>query len=383
LSQLGTMTERERLRTFGLYYSRVTRNREKAIESYQLLIDKYPADDAAHNGLAIQYFYTLQFGKALEAGGKLLEIYPGSVMGRSNYALYAMYASDFDTAVTEAEKVREIDPDYFKAWLPAAMKGLADADRGEAMEAYQFMGAIAGRGASTANLGMADIAMYDGDYGTAKALLADGIAADEASGSQYVISTKYMVLADAHLQSGDKQAAAEMVAKGLSVSSGESRKVPAAILYLKLGETEKAQEIADSLSSALPAKSRAHGALIEGLIALNAGDHAQAVGTLTSAIGLADLWLIRYHRGRAFLEAGYFAEALDEFTACANRKGEATAVFLDDLPTFRYAAALPYWLGRAQQGLGMSHDALQNFSAFVAHRPEDDPLAVDARERIQ
>jgi tetratricopeptide (TPR) repeat protein len=97
LELLGTMTDRERLRTLAIYYSRVTRNRDKAIEAYTELAEKYPADDAAHNGLAIQYFYTLNFDAALEAGGKLLEIYPNSVMGRSNYALYAMYAGDFET----------------------------------------------------------------------------------------------------------------------------------------------------------------------------------------------------------------------------------------------------------------------------------------------
>lgn len=383
LSQLGTMTERERLRTFGLYYSRVTRNREKAIENYQLLIDKYPADDAAHNGLAIQYFYTLQFDKALEAGGKLLEIYPGSVMGRSNYALYAMYASDFRTAVAEADKVRELDPDYFKAWLPVAMRALVINDRTAAVEAYEQMAAIEGRGASTANLGMADIAIYDGDYTLAQALLVEGIAADATAGSQYVTSTKHMALADAYLKSGDHDAAAEAISSGLSVSSGESRTVPAAIVYLGLGDTEKAREIADGLKSALPATTRAHGALIDGLIALDAGNHVEAVSTLTTAVGLADLWLIRYHRGRAFFEAGYFAEALDEFTACTERRGEATAMFLDDLPTFRYTAELVYWLGRAQEQLGMLHDARQNYAAYAAHRPEDDPLAVDARERIQ
>ena len=78
LENLGSMTERERLRTLGLYYSRVSRNREKAIESYTALVEKYPADDAAHNGLAIQYFYTLDFDSALEAGGHLLDIYPSS-----------------------------------------------------------------------------------------------------------------------------------------------------------------------------------------------------------------------------------------------------------------------------------------------------------------
>ena len=120
LENLGSMTERERLRTLGLYYSLVTRNFAKAIETYETLVEKFPADDTAHNGLAVQYFYALDFDKAREQGSVMLDIYPNSVMGRSNYALYAMYSTDFETAVTEAAKVREMDAAYFKAWLPVA-----------------------------------------------------------------------------------------------------------------------------------------------------------------------------------------------------------------------------------------------------------------------
>ena len=149
LANLDTMTERERLRTLGLYYSRVSRNRAKAIESYSELVQKFPADDAARNGLAIQYFYTLDFDKALEQGRELLEIYPGSVMGRSNYALYAMYAGDFDTAVAEAARVREMDPTYFKAWLPVANKALSDGDVEAAQRAFENMRPHGARGQLT------------------------------------------------------------------------------------------------------------------------------------------------------------------------------------------------------------------------------------------
>jgi len=383
LTNLGSMTERERLRTLGLYYSRVTRNREKAIESYRTLVEKYPADDAAQNGLAIQYFYTLDFDKALEAGGKLLEIYPNSVMGRSNYALYAMYASDFDKAVAEAEKVRELDPDYFKGWLPVAMKAMADGDPAAARQAYENMAGTGARGASTANLGIADIAIYSGQYEEARRILEQGIADDEAAGSRYVASTKYVALAEAHMNSGDRVAAVAALTSGLALSSGESRTVPAALLYLEVGEIDKAREIADGLMKELQASSRAHGLLILGLIALREGDHGGAIDTLSSAIQLADLWLVRFYRGRAYLESGAYVEALDEFTVCMEREGEATAVFLDDLPTWRYTATLPYWLGRAQEGLGMTGDAHKNYSVYLARRPRGDALAADAFQRTQ
>ena len=353
LQNLGSMTERERLRTLGLYYSRVTRNREKAIESYSALIEKYPADDAAHNGLAIQYFYTLNFDKALEAGGKLLEIYPASVMGRSNYSLYAMYASDFDTAVAEAEKVRELDPDYFKAWLPVAMKALADGDAAAALRAYDQMADIGGRGASTANLGRADVALFQGRHDDAKSILLKGIAADEAAGSRYYAATQYMALAESELAAGNIPAALRAVTQGLELSSRDAQTVPAALTYIAAGEFDRAREISAALGAQLQPTSRAYGMLIDGLLLSGQGEQVLAIDKLTAALNLADLWLVRYYRGRAYLDAGFAAEAMDEFTACQDRKGEATAIFLDDLPTYRYMADLPEWLGRAREGLGL------------------------------
>jgi hypothetical protein len=67
------------------------------------------------------------------------------------------------------------------------------------------------------------------------------------------------------------------------------------------------------------------------------------------------------------------------------RRGEATAIFLDDVPTFRYLAPLPYWLARAQEGQQNVIGAAQNYKAFLALRHADstDPLALDARKRLQ
>ena len=384
LSTLGTMTERERLRTLGLYYSLVTKNYEKAIETYELLVSKYPADDTAHNGLAVQYFYTLNFKAALDEGAVLLDIYPGSVMGRSNYALYAMYATDFATAVVEAEKVRELDPTYFKAWLPPAIKALSDGNIGAAKSAYAEMVPAGVRGELTAQVGLADAAIFGGDYATARSLFDTGVALAQSAGSQYFEATMRIGLAEAMMlapREGDDVSAALLEA--VETSGGLSREVPAALMYMTVGETESARLIAEKLTSTLQPQSRAYGALIHGLLALAEDDPIAALDSISGGIELADLWLLRFYRGVAYLEAGYAAEALDDFTTCYERRGEASALFLDDLPTWRYMATLPYWQGRAQQELGMLHEARQNFMTFVSRRPEGEPLADDARQRMQ
>jgi tetratricopeptide (TPR) repeat protein len=384
LSTLGSMTERERLRTLGLYYSVVTRNFEKAIETYELLVAKYPADDAAHNGLAVQYFLVLNFDAALQAGRVLLDIYPSSVMGRSNYALYAMYATDFETAVEEASKVRELDPDYFKAWLPEAIKAMSAGDIGAARDAYGNMQDAGARGQLTAQLGLADAAIYSGDFQLALNLFTEGVALAQSAGSSYYEATMRIGLAEAMvLSKEDNVAVSEALLETLDTAGGLSRQVPAALLYLAIGDSNSAQLIADALRTNLQPQNRAYGALISGLVSLSAGDSTAAVESITAGVHIADLWLLRFYRGIAYLEAGYAAEALDEFSMAHARRGEASAVFLDDLPTYRYMAALPYWLGRAQAELGMAHDARQNFMAFSARRPEGDVLGDDARQRLQ
>ena len=68
---------------------------------------------------------------------------------------------------------------------------------------------------------------------------------------------------------------------------------------------------------------------------------------------------------------------------CSDRRGEATALFLDDMPTYRYLATLPYWTARAEQGLGMQSASMQGFEQFLTLRPVGGPLADDARQRLQ
>jgi len=382
MANLGSMTERERLRTQGMYYWGVTRNFQKAIETFETLIDKYPADFVGRNNLAVQYFLALDFDKALEEGKQALEIYPSNAVARSNFALYAMYSGDLDLAVTEAEKVRELDPTFFKAWLPLAMKELAQGNLDAARDAYEHMAETGARGASTANLGLGDLEIFAGNFDAARDVLLQGISADEEVGNIFGRAVKYLALAEALEAQGNLDAAIDAAATGVDLVGTDATQVPAALIYVAAGSNDEALAIASTLGGKLSPQSRAYSGLIEGLVELESGNATGAVETLTAAIETADLWLVRFYLGRAYLDAGYFVEALDEFTAAGDRQGEATALFLDDLPTYRYMATLPYWTGRAQAELGMTDAAAENFSRFVARRPAGGPLADDARQRL-
>jgi tetratricopeptide (TPR) repeat protein len=303
-------------------------------------------------------------------------------MYRGNYLLFAMYAGDFETAVTEAHQLLESEPGYFKAWLPIAASALFNKDIQAAKQAYQNMAHTGEQGIVTSTLGLADTAIFSGDFQLARDLMEEGVEQDLADGNRYVAAAKYIAIADAYEAEGNSESAAHAADRALAVSNNEPWVIPAALTYLSAGRVEQAHSIADDLANQLQPQSRAYGMMIKGLIASQNGRHVEAIETMTEAIALADLWLLRFSLGKAYLAAGYHAEAIGEFMICKDRHGEATSLFLDDLPTYRYMVPLTYWLGVAQYGLGMRSAAAENFQAFLALRPNGGALTEDAKQRL-
>jgi tetratricopeptide (TPR) repeat protein/TolB-like protein len=384
LAELDGMTERERYRMLGAYYTLVTRNYDKALDTYATLVKHYPADGAGLNNLAVGYFRKLDFARALEQGRRLLVIYPTSPLYRTNFALYAMYAGDFDTAAREARQLVEERAASYDAYLPLAVAAVAAGDLDGARRAYEEMSRTGAAGASLAAIGLADLALHQGDPHEAARLLRAGIDSDRRTGNLAGATGKQIALAEALLMLGRPAAAVQAARQALDADRAEAVVVPSALVLLAAKRDEEAAKLGSALGENLEAQSRAYGRLVAGHVALAAGHRVQAVEAFREAIGLADLWLARFGLGLAYLGAGAFAEALSEFEACQKRRGEASAAFLDDVPTMRYLAPLDYWIGRSQEGLGLLPQARESYRRFVALRTagSPDPLLDDARNRL-
>lgn len=341
LGLLDGMTERERYRTMGVYYSIVNRNSKKAIENYELLVEKFPADDVGYNNLAVSYFFALEFEKALDAGRKLVELNPNRPVFHANYALFAMYASNFETATRAAQRSLELNPNYPMAYLPFASAALVAGDRDGARSAYEDMAVTGKRGESLANIGIADMLFFLGETDAALLSLREGIEQDRLNANTRAIAMKKMMLAYGLVeQSGDPDEIMALIEESLQGLSGTAHSVPAGLMYIELGQIEKAEAIASELAAKLDAQSRAYGKLLDALVALKSDENILAIDKLQAGLELADVWLLRYHLGIALEESGYSTEAKFEFERCAERLGEAYALFLDDTPTFRYVADL-------------------------------------------
>jgi tetratricopeptide (TPR) repeat protein len=385
LSQMDRMTEREALRTRGAYFLGPAASYKQAIDQFEKLVEKYPADRAGHNNLAIAYFQTFQFAKAMEEGRKAAEIYPQNTRARSNYALFAMYASDFATGRAEAARVVEQNPQQYKAYLPLAASAFVAGDLEAMRGAYEQMRDKGGTaGASLALHGLGDLDVYHGRVASSGTILAAGLQADEAAGNRVAQASKLMLRADAEMLAGQTARAAESAKQALALIREEATLVPGALILLQAGRVNDAREIADALAKQLQPRPRAYAALIEGEIARAAKRYADARDHFTRATGLADVWLARLYLGITYIDAGLYPEAQGELDICLKRRGEAMAIFFDDVPTFRHLAALEYWRGRAQEGLGGKASAAQHYRTFLTLRPETPraPLATDAHRRL-
>jgi serine/threonine protein kinase/tetratricopeptide (TPR) repeat protein len=386
LSLLDRMTEREKYRMLGTYYLQVARNYPEAINNYSTLVKLYPYDRSGHGNLALAYFYTRDFSKALEEGRRSIENGSRNLLFRNNYALYAMYAGDFKSAADEARAEIKMDPALMKAYLPLAVAAIADGNFSAARAAYDDMGKTGAAGASLAALGLADLAMYEGRFGDAESLVKAALTEDEKIRNTAWIAAKLVVLAEADLAQGKTALAVASARRVIKMMGREPVSVLAARILARAGVDAEAEVLAQELSTQLQPESRAYGKMIEGEIALHrGGTHTiEAVEAFLAAQKLADLWLARVGLGIAYVEAEHYAEGVQVLEAAQKRRGEATAIFLDDLPSVRYLAPVSYWLARAQEGLGLKPTAAENYKKYVALRAAAarDPLAADARRRL-
>jgi len=381
MALVGRMSDREKYRTRGGYYLTV-REPQKAIEEYSALVKQYPADASAYGNLALAYFYTRDMQKAVQEGRHSVDVSPKNLLQRDNLALYAIYAGDFTTGAQQAQTVLDQNPSFTHAYNSLAMAQMGLGQGAEAEQTYTKLEAVNARGASMASIGMADIALFHGRAPDAIPLLEKGIAADLANKDNDGAAIKYIVLAQAQLLAGHAAPAQAAAEKAVALDKEESVLYSAGQVFLEAGQAAKAAQAASQLSLRIEPEPQMYGKLLEAETALKRKDPRQAILLLQAAQKIYDTWLGHYDLGRAYLDAGMFTEADSEFELCVRRKGEASAVFLDDVPTFRIVPTLYYYLGRAQEGL-KSPEAAASYKTFISFQEKGvGPLLSDARRRV-
>jgi len=382
MARIDRMSDREKYRTRGGYYLLV-REPQKALEQFTELVRLYPADAAGIANLALAHFYRRDMARALAEGRRATEIYPRNVPQHNNVALYALYAGDFETAAREARVVLGMNPKFVLAHVALALAQLGQGHPETAVETYRALAQISPRGASLSAMGLADLALAQGRATDAIPILEKAIETDLENRSPEAAAAKLAALADAQRRIGHGAAALAAADRAVATNRGAGVLFSAARVYLETGKEAKALSLADELGRRLEPDPQAYAALIRGEAHLLRGNPREAIRSFEESKKIADTWLVRFDLGRAYLEAGAFTEADSELEQCVKRRGEVMAIFLDDVPSFRYLPSVYYYLGRAQEGL-KSPAALDSYKAFLAIKTNGggDPLIADARRRL-
>ncbi len=380
LAHVDRMSDREKYRSRSVYYLHKD-DVDKAIEDLVPLLQKYPGDNAGHANLAVAWQLKRDFKKALESGQRAVEISPKKVAQRNNLGLFAMYAGDYDTAIREQQKVLELSPGFVGGYVGLALAQYASGRRDEAMATWTRLGALGGDAASIAAEGLADAAVLEGRLGDARALLEKAIEDDAQANREEALGRKLALLGSIHLATGQTAKALAAAEKGRKATSADYVLFQVGLVFLGAGEDRKAQAIAEDLEKRLGVDARMYALVLDGAIASRKKNHVEAVAKVKAATQLVDAWPARYALGRVYLEAGAYPQAQQELEAAVARRGEATDVFLQIVPTYRYFGQAQYYLGRAQEAL-KSPVAMETFRSFLsAKRGIEDPMIADAKKR--
>jgi len=382
LQHLDRMTDRERYRTRGGYYLLV-RNNEKAREEALALIEKFPADTAALANLAVAELYRRDMTRSVELGKHALVAMPRNVIRANNLALFLMYAGEFPAAEEQAKAVLSINPEFAKAYVAMALSQAATGRAEDAERTYRSLVALPGAAPYYAASGLADLHMYQGRLAQAEAELAQAAAA-EAKGSASRHARLLVTLAEVRALQGRPREAADLAKRAMTRSTDEGVLFLAGWVLAGAGQAAAAAAAAAALNEHLETEQQICARLVEGEIALSKAAAREAVTKFQAAQQITDTWLGRFGLARAYLAAGSPAEADSEIDACIKRRGEATAVLLDDVPSIRLVAQLHYYQGRVREAL-KNVGAAESYKTFLAIKANGDEqgLVADARRRLE
>ena len=262
-----------------------------------------------------------------------------------------MYAGDFEAAIGEQQAVLEINPRFPSAYAGLALAQLASGQVAASRATWQKLLELGPAGASLAAVGLTDLALFEGKAVEARTRLEEAIEADLKANDPDSAAYKMTLLAEAHQVEGRRDRAVATALRARQTSRAEAVSYCAGRVLVEGGDSRSAAAIAEELERSLETEPRMYGLLLRGELELRRGAHREALERFKQAQALSDSWLSRYGQGRAYLAAGAFTEAHGQLEACLRRRGEATDLFLNIWPSYRFLPPVYYELGRTEEGL--------------------------------
>ena len=364
------VSERERLYITEKYYTYLTGEIDKTIETLQTWTKLYPNDFIPHNNLSLNYQLVGRFDDALKEGLEAVRLGPNNVSAYDNLIGSYLGVGRIEEAEQASKELERINPDslgtHFTKYLFAFLRGdQASMDRElEWAKSKSEEAEALGTSAATAR--------YYGKFKQAEELEKRAEALLQARGEKEHAAQGMMNVA-ANFAVVEKCSEAKNYAKSaLSLSRGQSVLVPGVLVSAACDDQGQAQSLLEELRKQYP-KSTLGAALIEPLARAEQerarGNIDQALQLMESVrpydqglmIGIAN----NYMRGSLYLKQRRGNEAAAEFKKIIDKRG------VDPFSPARPLAHL--CLGRALAIAGDAAGARKSYQDFFALWKDADP----------
>ena len=225
--------------------------------------------------------------------------------------------------------------------------------------------------------------MYEGRLSDASSILEEALAKPPEGRTPLMTARVTATLAEVRQLQGRDAEAIQVAEEAIKQSDHPSIALFAGRVLILAGKPERGDALATELDQKLDQLSQICAKLLAGEVGLKRGSARAAIDIFNAAQKILDTWLGRDGLGRAYLNAGGFPDAQTEFDVCLTKKGEATTVLVDDIPTYHLLANTRYYMARAQEGQG-SAAAASSYKTFLSIKEKGDEqgLVADARRRL-
>jgi len=370
-------TQRERFLIEASYYSFVTGEIDKAIQTYGEWARTYSADYVPLGNLGDNYNFLGQYEKAAEETSASLSIEPDDAIAYGNLAddyIALDRIKDAKAALDEAHRRNLDTPD-----LHLYRYHLAFLENDPAMMQEQSSWARGKPGAEDAQLSdESDTEAYYGRLQKARELTRRAVESAKRNGTADTAALWQVNEALREAEFGNVALARKAAAEATSSSSKSDIKLLVALALARGGDTAQSSALADKVAAEFDRDTMIQAywlATIRAAIAINRGDPQKGVELLSMAseyeLGEPVQWPSHgtlypvYVRGEAYLRAGDAVQAASEFQKVIDHRGIVA--------NFPLGALAHLELGRAYKQAGNAGKAREAYAAFLVVWLNADP----------
>ena len=371
------VTQQERFPIEAFYFSYVTGEIDKAIQTYSEWAATYSADYVPHGNLGVSYNMLGQYENAAAETKACLRLEPDDAIAYGNLA-HEYFAldriQDAKAALDDASKLN-LDSQYLHLYR----YHLAFLENDPAAMQAQSSWATGKPGAEDGQLSdESDTEAYYGRLRKARELTRQAVESAKRNGSPDTAALWQINEALREAEFGNTALARKAVADAMSLNSRPDIELLAALALARSGDTVQSSALADKVAAQFDRDTMIQAywlPTIRAVIAINRGDGQKAVELLSVASDYelgepiqspshGTMYPV-YVRGEAYLRAGDGVQAAAEFQKLIDHRGIVA--------NFPLGALARLQLGRAYKLSGHADKAREAYAAFLLVWLDADP----------